>query len=182
VKWLDRYLQSARIKRGRPFVKQGDVVVDVGCADGTLFKAWQGLIAHGVGVDPALDAHEKGPNYELYRGTFPDAVPDNVQADLITMFAVLEHIPPDRQAHLADACARMLKPGGRVVATVPSQQVDNILHVLSALRLIDGIAVHEHYGFEAAKTVDIFPAPQFRLERWQRFQFGLNNLFVFEKV
>ena len=50
--------------------------------------------------------------------------------------------------------------------------------MLSALRLVDGIAVHEHYGFQAEKTPDIFPAPEFRLARWQRFQFGLNNLFV----
>jgi len=182
VKFLDRYLQSARIKRGRPFVKQGDVVVDVGCADGAMFKEWQGLIGRGVGVDPALEKHETGPNYELCPGNFPEAVPQDVRADLITMFAVLEHIPPDRQAELAAACSRMLKPGGRIVATVPSSRVDSILHVLSALRLVDGIAVHEHYGFKAEKTVDIFPAPEFKLERWQRFQFGLNNLFVFEKV
>jgi 2-polyprenyl-3-methyl-5-hydroxy-6-metoxy-1,4-benzoquinol methylase len=182
VKFLDRYLQSARIKRGRPFVKQGDVVVDVGCADGAMFREWQALIGRGVGVDPALDKHETGPNYELCPGNFPEAVPDDVQADLITMFAVLEHIPPERQAELAKACSAMLKPGGRIVATVPSPRVDSILHVLAALRLVDGIAVHEHYGFRPDKVPGIFPAPAYRLERWQRFQFGLNNLFVFEKV
>ena len=182
MKFLDRYLRSARIARGRPFVKEGDVVIDVGCADGAMFKAWQGFIARGVGVDPALEAEEHGTNYELYPGTFPAAVPADVKADLITMFAVLEHIPPEHQAEMAVAAARMLKPGGRIVATVPSPRVDSILHVLSALRLVDGIAVHEHYGFQPDKTPDIFPAPEFRLERWQRFQFGLNNLFVFVKV
>jgi 2-polyprenyl-3-methyl-5-hydroxy-6-metoxy-1,4-benzoquinol methylase len=182
VKFLDRYLRSARIKRGRQFVQPGDVVIDVGCADGALFKDWQGVIERGIGVDPALTAPEKGPNFELYPGTFPDAVPEGVQADLITMFAVLEHIPPDEQAAMARACARMLKPGGRIVATVPSPRVDTILHVLSSLRLIDGIAMHEHYGFRPDKTPAIFPPPDFELERWQRWQFGLNNLFVFRKV
>ena len=182
MKFLDRYLQSARIKRGRPFVKQGDVVVDVGCADGAMFKEWQGLIGRGVGVDPALEKHEAGPNYELCPGVFPEAVPAGVEADLITMFAVLEHMQPDHQAEVASAAARMLKPGGRVVITVPSPQVDRILHVLSALRLVDGIAVHEHYGFRPDNVPAIFSAPAFKLERWQRFQFGLNNLFVFVKV
>ena len=177
MKPLDHYLQRARVARGRPFVKQGDVVVD-----GAMFKAWQGLISRGVGVDPALDHHHKGSNYELYPGTFPEAVPDDVQADLITMFAVLEHIPPDRQKKLAEAAARLLKPGGRIVLTVPSPRVDTVLHVLGALRLVDGIAVHEHYGFKPEETPQIFPPPAFRLILWKRFQFGLNNLFVFEKV
>ena len=182
MKPLDRYLSRARIARGRPFVKPGDVVIDVGCADGSMFRAWQGLIGRGVGVDPALDRQVSGPNFELYPGSFPDAVPDDVQADLITMFAVLEHIPPDRQARLAEAAARMLKPGGRIVLTVPSQRVDTILHVLGWLRLIDGIAVHEHYGFRPEVTPSIFPPPLFRLVQHRRFQFGLNNLFVFERA
>ena len=159
MKFLDRYLQSARIKRGRPFVKQGDVVVDVGCADGAMFKEWQGLIGRGVGVDPALDKHETGPNYELCPGNFPEAVPDGVRADLITMFAVLEHIPPDRRAELAAACSKILKPGGQIVATVPSPRVDSILHVLSALRLVDGIAVHERCASRRRKRRTFFRHP-----------------------
>jgi 2-polyprenyl-3-methyl-5-hydroxy-6-metoxy-1,4-benzoquinol methylase len=182
MKWLDRYLQKARIKQGTPFVKKGDVVIDVGCGDGAMLASWQGLISRGIGCDPALTSPQRGSNYELYPGAFPEAIPQGVQADVITMFAVLEHIPPPEQARLADVCAGMLKSGGRIVATVPSPRVDSILHVLSGLHLIDGIAVHEHYGFDAATTPSIFPAPTYRLERWQRFQFGLNNLFVFEKV
>ena len=46
---------------------------------------------------------------------------------MITMLAVLEHVPEDAQAELAAACERILKPGGRVVITVPSPQVDTIL-------------------------------------------------------
>lgn len=181
MKPLDRYLSRARIARGRPFARAGDVVIDVGCADGALFEAWGDLIEHGVGVDPSLPQKRVGANYELYPGTFPDAVPAGVQADVITMFAVLEHIPPAQQATLADECVRLLRPGGRIVITVPSPRVDTILHLLIALRLIDGIAVHEHYGFRPADTPAIFPAPQFRLALRRRFQFGLNNLFVFEK-
>jgi hypothetical protein len=75
-----------------------------------------------------------------------------------------------------------LKPGGRIVITVPSPRVDAILHVLLKLRLIDGISAHEHYGFEPGLTPQVFPAPRFRLVRRQTFQLGLNNLFVFEKA
>ena len=74
-----------------------------------------------------------------------------------------------------------LNPNGRVIITVPSPRVDDILHLLLKLRLISGIAVHEHYGFQPADTLRLFPGPRFRLLRRSTFQLGLNNLFVFER-
>jgi SAM-dependent methyltransferase len=180
MKPLDRYLQRARIARIRPFVRPGDVVLDVGCSDGTMLRALAGTIAHGVGVDPELPAPVSGPGYELHPGHFPDAVPAGVRCDLIAMLAVIEHMPPDVQARLADACAAILKPGGRIAITVPSPRVDGILHILGALRLVDGMSVHEHYGFRVEEMPAIFPAPAYRLVVRRRFQLGLNNLFVFE--
>jgi SAM-dependent methyltransferase len=182
VKPLDRYLRRARIARGRPFARPGDTVIDVGCGDGALFEAWHDVIGHGVGVDPALAQRVDGPNYELHPGPFPAAVPAGIQADLITMFAVLEHMPSGQQATLAEACRRLLRPGGRIVATVPSPAVDIILHVLARLHLIDGMSIHEHHGYRPQDTPALFPAPAFRLVLWRRFQFGLNNLFVFERT
>jgi hypothetical protein len=91
-------------------------------------------------------------------------------------------MPPDRQPRWPAPLLAMLNPAGAWSSPCPHRDVDQILHVLSALRLVDGIAVHEHYGFKPDKVPAIFAAPAFKLERWQRFQFGLNNLFVFEKV
>jgi hypothetical protein len=83
---------------------------------------------------------------------------------------------------LAGACATLLKPGGRVVITVPSPRVDDILHVLLKLRLIEGINAHEHYGFKPADTLGVFPPPTYRVVKHGTFQLRLNNLFVFERV
>ena len=76
----------------------------------------------------------------------------------------------------------MLKPGGRIVITVPSPRVDDILHLLIRLHLIAGMSAHEHYGFKPAHTLGVFAAPRFRVLKKARFQLGLNNLFVFEKA
>jgi hypothetical protein len=57
-----------------------------------------------------------------------------------------------------------------------------VLHVLGALRLIDGMSMHEHYGFEAAATPSLFCGPDFKLREHRKFQLGLNNLFVFERT
>ena len=182
MKSLDRYLRDVRIAKAKTYLREGDRVVDVGCGDGELFRQLSGQLGHCVGIDPLIDKTEQTAEYTLIPGLFPQALPRGVSCDAITMLAVLEHLPPTEQAKLADVCAGLLSSGGRIVITVPSPRVDQILHVLLWLRLIDGIAVHEHYGFKPADTPGIFPAPRFRLLVRRRFQFGLNNLFVFEKT
>lgn len=98
------------------------------------------------------------------------------------MFAVLEHVPAKEQPALAAACHELLKPGGRVLITVPAKAVDHIPAVLRFLRLIDGMSLEEHYGFGPADTLRIFGALQFSLVHRSRFQGGLNRLFVFERT
>jgi len=182
MKSLDRYLRDARIARARPWIAAGARILDVGCLDGEMFRQLRGHIGHSVGIEPELDEKVEEPDYELLPGRFPEAAPAGQTFDAITMLAVLEHIPLDEQARLADACAALLEPGGRVVITVPSPRVDAILHVLLKLRLIDGISPHEHYGFEPGTTPQVFPQPRFRMLERRKFQLGLNNLFVFEKA
>lgn len=182
MKSLDRYLRDARIARARAWIPAGASVLDVGSDDGEMFRQLQGHIGPSVGIEPGLDRKVIEPGYELVPGLFPDAAPIGMSFNVITMLAVLEHIPLDAQPRLADACAELLKPGGRVVITVPSPRVDAILHVLLKVRLIDGMSAHEHYGFEPGHTPNVFTAPRFRMVKRQRFQLGLNNLFVFERA
>jgi SAM-dependent methyltransferase len=182
VKSLDRYLRDVRIAKAKPFVCKGDVVVDVGCADGVMFERWKDLIGYGYGIDPTLEGDRvETPGYTLVSGLFRGGL-EPVRCDVITMLAVLEHIPPDEQAKLPRVCHEMLEPGGRVVITVPSAKVDDILRVLERLRLIDGMSIEEHYGFDPEHTIRVFAEPLFRLVTQRKFQLGLNNLFVFEKV
>jgi SAM-dependent methyltransferase len=180
MRTLDRYLRDVRIGKAERFMRDGDVVVDVGCADGAMFERWRGRIGYGHGVDPALERESRTDGYTLHPGRFPEALPAGIECDLITMLAVLEHIPAERQGELAAAAERLLKPGGRLVLTVPSPRVDEILALLTRLRLVDGMSVEEHYGFDPARTPAIFSPPLRLLER-RRFQLGLNNLFAFEK-
>jgi SAM-dependent methyltransferase len=136
-------------------------------------------MGQGYGVDPILSQSQRGPGFTLYPGKFPDDLPA-LECDLITLLAVLEHVPPDQQKDLVAACHQMLRPKGRVVITVPSPAVDDILRLLSALKIIDGMSLEEHYGFDAESTADLFQGT-FELVHRRRFQLGLNNLFVFEK-
>lgn len=59
--------------------------------------------------------------------------------------------------------------------------MDRILEVLMFVRLIEGQAVHEHHGFEPNATLAL-AGDRLRLRSYSRFQFGLNNLYVFERI
>ncbi|HEU0074591.1 MAG TPA: methyltransferase domain-containing protein [Dehalococcoidia bacterium] len=182
MKPLDRYLRNRRIKFVQEFLSPATDVLDIGCADGAMFEQLKGRYRYGYGVEPTLGSEVKTDSYQLFPGVFPDALPSGTRVDLVTLLAVLEHLPPAEQAALANGCHDVLQPGGRIVATVPSHRVDDLLHVLAKLRLVDGMSMHEHYGFDPMDTLRIFSEPRFKVVEHRKFQFGLNNLFVFERA
>ena len=182
MKALDRYLQNVRINKAKKYIRKNDTVLDIGSSNGVLFEKCRGLIRSGIGIDPVLPAPVKTCLYTLLPGYFPDTWPEGMTFDVITMLAVLEHIPPAIQATLEGHCSRLLNKGGRIIITAPSSRVDHILRILIWLRLIDGMSLTEHYGFNPKLTRQIFPEKYYKLISKHRFQFGLNNLFVFEKI
>ncbi len=181
MKRLDRFIQRWRMHQAMRFVPARVRLIDVGAREGEFFKILGDQLAFGFGVEPLQKTELTGENFSIQPGFFPAVRPTETGWDAITMLAVLEHIPRDRQAALASACHELLRPGGRVIVTVPARAVDHILSGLRFLRLIDGMSLEEHYGFEPADTARIFAQPAFRLLHHSRFQAGLNHLFVFER-
>ncbi len=182
MKGLDRLLQKWRIGQVRPHVPPRARVLDVGSAgDAALFRQLPGIREY-VGVDPEMGSSGRiAPNALLVRGRFPDALRSEEPFDVIAMLAMLEHVPPDEQPGLASGCVEYLRPGGKLVVTVPSPAVDPLLDVLHRLRLVDGMALEQHYGFDVSSTRKVFEAAGLELVVHRRFQLGLNNLFVFKK-
>jgi hypothetical protein len=182
VKALDRFIQGWRMRQAMRFIPAQARVIDIGAHEGELFRALGGGLSRGYGIEPLQKNTLEGPNFTVVPGFFPAARPAEGGWDAVTMLAVLEHIPTRDQPSLAAACHDLLKPGGRVIITVPAKAVDHILAALRAVRLIDGMSLEEHYGFEPRDTRKIFSAPGFRLLHQSRFQAGLNHLFVFERT
>lgn len=179
---LDRFIQRWRMRQALRFLPGPARVVDIGAHEGELFHALGDRLERGFGVEPLRQAPLVGEKFTVEPGYFPATRPAEGGWDAVTMLAVLEHVPRDQQAALAAACHDVLRPGGRVIVTVPAQTVDHILAVLRALRLVHGMSLEEHYGFEPADTLRVFAPPAFRLVHRSRFQLGLNHLFVFERV
>jgi len=178
---LDRFIQSWRIRKAKPYIQPGSRLLDIGASDAPLFKSVSHVGTY-VGVDPDLGTgRQLAPNARLVKGFFPDCIQGEAPFDCITMLAVLEHIPLEMQPKMAADCAAYLKSGGYLVVTAPSPFVDRILAVLKTLRLIHGMALEEHYGYDVNATPQLFSTAGFQLIRKSRFQLGLNNLFIFTK-
>ena len=95
-------------------------VLDIGCGAGNMFHhlSRYGSV-QGVEIDPRPVAMARRRGYSVEQGdasrgvAYPDA-----SFDLVTVLDVIEHIRDDR-AVLVEA-ARLLKPGGHLVVTVPA--------------------------------------------------------------
>jgi 2-polyprenyl-3-methyl-5-hydroxy-6-metoxy-1,4-benzoquinol methylase len=181
MKLADRILQRWRIRKIRPCLKPGARVLDIGSADGVLFSQIPQLAKNCLGIDPTLPKKIETEKFILLPGFFPKDMPAVEPFDAITLLAVLEHFPPAEFSNVAAGCAKFLAPGGLLLITVPSPAVDKILAALKFLRLIEGMSLEEHHGYEVAQTTQIFSDPPFELVRRAPFQLGLNNLFVFRR-
>ena len=163
----------------RPWVPAGSRVLDIGCHRGEFLKGLRGRIGPSVGMDPLAPA-EEGPVCRLLSEPFrPPAPFGDASFDVLVLLATLEHIRD--KPSLARECWRLLRPGGRVIVTVPSPRVDGVVALLRRLGLADGMSLEEHHGFDPLLTPGVFRCHSFAPEHARRFQLGLNYLFVFRK-
>ncbi|HWN97269.1 MAG TPA: class I SAM-dependent methyltransferase [Methylomirabilota bacterium] len=182
MKLIDRVLQRWRIAKAASFIPRGARVLDLACADGALFRQLDAQVGDGLGIDPVLKHNTQVGRFPLIAGWFPQDMPAAApRFDVITMLAVLEHIPETEWDKVARACADWLKPDGQLIITVPSPLVDRILNVLLFCKLIEGMSLEQHHGFDVSQTPGIFARGGLQPVQKRKFQLGLNNLFVFKK-
>jgi len=180
MRYLDRILQSWRAKVARPWIPAGSQVFDIGCHQGEFLESLGDWIGPSIGIDPLASPRE-GSRYRVLAESFNEPVPyPDRSFDAIVLLATLEHIQD--KGPLSCECYRLLRPGGRVIITVPSPFVDRIVEMLVRLRLADGMSLDEHHGYDPRTTPEVFERRGFSLEHRRAFQFGLNHLFVFRKL
>ncbi len=114
----------------------------------------------------------------LLPGTFPQDFHTEERFDVITLLAVVEHIPENKLHKVVDSCWNHLKPGGRVIITAPHPFVDKILDVLKLFRIIKGLSLEEHHGLNPEVLPDVFC--RWKLIKKERWELGCNYLFIFE--
>ena len=111
-------------------IKSGDRLLDAGCGTGDLLAMAAGLEAGAmlVGLDPDEDSLElashKIPStlhpVELHQGV-AEAMPfEDGAFDLVTATNLFGGLEPRTRARALDECFRVLRPGGRLLLTVPA--------------------------------------------------------------
>lgn len=182
MKLTDKILRFWRVKVALRYLpKYANSVFDIGCDDGYLLKKLLPITKKQDGIDPRLQIGSIGNNSELIKGFFPSSIPKKQQNglyDAIFALAVFEHFSEGDLRDSACTISKMLSRDGRLIVTVPHPYVDTILEVLFRMKLIDGQALEEHHEFDPDSLISYF-ADFLELVDHKRFQFGLNNVYIF---
>lgn len=175
----EKFLQWWRQKKVEPWIRDGDRILDVGCYRGEFLERLGDRIVDSIGIDPlALPATHA--RYRIEPMWLADGMPyADGSFDAIVLLATLEHIR--EKGPLTRESFRLLRPGGRVILTVPSPHVDAINDLLRVLHIAEGMSTEQHHGFRPRDVRPLFPEEQFTLEHHGTFQLGLNHLFVFRR-
>jgi 2-polyprenyl-3-methyl-5-hydroxy-6-metoxy-1,4-benzoquinol methylase len=98
---------------------EGARLLEVGCAYGWFLEAAARRGVAAVGLEPDADVAAKAlaAGLEVRQGYFPGAVGEGETFDVVVFNDVFEHLedPP----RVLQACARILRPGGRLVLNLP---------------------------------------------------------------
>lgn len=175
----DYLIQDWRMRIASKWIPAGSRVLDIGCHQGEFLAYLGEKIKPSVGIDPLLNPSTSMNQHNLFPWVFQDVLPFQDRSfDVIALLATIEHMKNTEE--LAKESRRLLRTGGKIVITVPSSLVDHILNLLKIFHLVDGMSLEEHHGFDVNELPAIFENEGFTLRVRQKFQFCLNNLFVFE--
>jgi len=179
---IDFFIQKRRIAEIEKYVPRDSCLLDIGCGYYPQnLVSLETKIRKGVGID--RDIPEKSPSgkisfvkYDIERTLpFPGG-----EFDCITVLAVLEHLEYPRE--IIGECRRILKPGGRIIVTVPSNYSKPLLLVLAGLNLISREEVYSHRHYFSKKELKKLLSDAHFIEKSARFyNLFMNILLVFEK-
>lgn len=129
--YYDAMIEEAAAHLGAP-----DVVADIGCGTGTVLSVLRKrrIGRRFIGIDlsdeslAALRAtYADDPHCAFQVGAIAATGLDDAACDLVVCTETLEHLyPPDFHSGLAEI-ARILRPGGRLLATVPLEERPNFV-------------------------------------------------------
>jgi len=109
--YLDRFVGPGKDRR----------VLDVGCGAGNMAHHLAHY-GHVVGVDNATRplAVARARGLDVREGKAQSLPFDDGEFDLVALLDTVEHVPDDEEAAVFLECARVLKPGGRLLVTAPA--------------------------------------------------------------
>jgi len=169
---LSPWLREKRLNKVRPHLRGR--ILDFGCGIGSLAGYCDADGYVGVDIDKAsLEvAKERHPAY-----FFSDQIPESSKFDSIVAMAVIEHLKDPTQ--LLRTFREALSPAGTVILTTPHPISDSIHCVGSKIGLFSSAAHEEHEALlDCSSMKSICDEADFTITRYERFLFGMNQLFL----
>lgn len=180
--FLEPLLRRMRINKIRPHLLRypNARLLDIGCGwEARLLKSVEPWIAAGVGIDFKAP-HLHTSKLHTISARIDQALPfENEAFDLITLLAVLEHL--ENPVAILAECARLLKPQGSLLMTVPSVYAKPVLEFLAyRLGLVNPAEIRDHKRYYNRRIlVDLVDTIEgLEIVEHHYFQFGMNN-FLF---
>jgi len=98
----------------------GKKILDLGCGEGVLLRELRSLGHNVVGMDYNFESEH------VTRGSILSTPYENNSFDVILCLDVIEHLHPADQPEAFKEIARILRPGGRLICSLP-----NLAHLAS---------------------------------------------------
>lgn len=165
-------LDHERVRAGLPYCRGR--LLDVGCGNNLLVRTY----GNGFGVD----IHHYP---EMAARCDSSLLPFKSEAfDSVAMLACLNHMVRKREA--LQECRRVLRKNGRIIITMIPAWIGFISHPIRKRhdpdQLERGIAGEEDLGMSSAKVRGLLELNGMRMVLHRRFMWGLNHLYIGEKV
>jgi ubiquinone/menaquinone biosynthesis C-methylase UbiE len=179
---IDFFIQKKRIKLIEKHVPPDSYVLDIGCGyyPQNLINL-ENKIKKAVGIDKDIPDKTFSSKISFIKADIGEKLPlpDN-EFDCILILAVLEHL--EHPEEIIRECYRILRPGGRLIITIPTNYSRPILLILAGLGLLsrEEIFSHKHY-FSKKEVEDLLMNARFKKVVSRSYNLFLNSLFVFEK-
>lgn len=142
----------------------GKAVLDVGCGGGILAEAMASRGAAVTGIDASeaalttarLHASESGVHVDYIHATGEHMADERPGAfDVVTCMELLEHVPDP--ASLVGACARLVRPGGRVILSTINRNPKSYLLAVVGAEYVLGLlprGTHDYAKFIRPSELD----------------------------
>lgn len=108
---------------------------------------------------------------------------ENESFEVVTMLAVLEHL--NYPLEMLKQIARVLKPNGVLLLTVPSHLAKPVLEFLAyKLKIVSQAEIRDHKAYYNKQDLQnlIAQIPNLHITTHKYFQFGMNNFAIIHKV
>jgi ubiquinone/menaquinone biosynthesis C-methylase UbiE len=180
---IDFFIQRQRNRLVEKYIPLGTYLLDIGCGlypRNLVSLEKRTIKAVGIDLDTPHDSPSEKISLIRYKIEKQLPFPDN-EFDCITMLAVLEHL--DYPDEVIDECRRVLRPGGKLIITIPTIYSKPLLLTLSAMTIIsrEEIVTHKNY-FGKKQLEGILSSSGLTKVISRYYNIRFNLLVVYEKT